>query len=145
MAQKEAVRATYPSLSDSRPLGSSNAVEFMFLCQGVWQLWACPLSRSGWGLAQKGAVRATNRCHRIAGLLVALTPLNSCFYRKAFGCYERFYFVRGDRPPPQQKWISGEQLGGQTSPLGSLLLVCYNPSKSVFISQSVWLPSACLC
>ena len=92
---------------------------------------------------QRGQLGPQNQCSLIAGLWVALTPLSSCFYHKAFGYYECFYFVLGIGPPT--KIDLGKQLGGQTSPVGSLPLVCYNPSESVFLPQSVRLPSACLC
>ena len=79
---------------DSPPLVRHNTVEFVFLSQGVWLLWA-------------------------------------------------FLFCPWGSPPTKMDF--GKQLGGQTNPVGSLPLVCYNPSESVFLSQSIWLPSAYLC
>ena len=38
---------------DNPPLVYYNAVEFVFLPEAVWPLWACPFSRSQWDWPQK--------------------------------------------------------------------------------------------
>ena len=118
LKQQKAVKGAIVVPSDNHPLGSSNAVEFVFICRGVnyyWQLWACPLSRSGWGLAQKGAVRprlgltpkgqlvAQKLYYWIARLwcVTTTTPLSSCFYLKPFGCYDRVRFQGQGQADPK--------------------------------------------
>ena len=44
----EAVRGTKVVILDNPPLVYYNAVEFVFLPEAVWSLWACPFSRSQW-------------------------------------------------------------------------------------------------
>ena len=118
--------------SNSRPLGSTNAVEFVFLCHSVWQLRPCPLSTLGQGEVWpiRRQLRQQILRYRIAGLWAALTPLSSCFYLKVFGCCDRVRFQGRGRPDPKI-----EQLGAQKL----YYLVCNNAVEFVFLSQGVWL------
>ena len=143
LAPKGTVRATKSVPSNSRPLGSSNTVEFVFLSQGVWPLWACPFYRLRWGLTPKGEIRVAKVMSLDSPPLVSYNAVKFVFLSQGVSVLRAFLFCQWGSSP--QKWILGEQLGVQTSPVGSLPLVCCNPSKSVFLSQSVWLPSACLC
>jgi hypothetical protein len=49
LTPQKAVKGTIVVPLNSPPLVCNNAVEFVFLSQGVWQLWAYPFSRSRWG------------------------------------------------------------------------------------------------
>ena len=49
LTPQKAVRGAIVVTLDSPALVCNNAVEFVFLSQGVWLLWACPFSRSRLG------------------------------------------------------------------------------------------------
>ena len=56
LTPQKAVKGAIVVPLDSPPLVYNNAVEFAFLSQGVWPLWACPFSRSLLGLTPKGEI-----------------------------------------------------------------------------------------
>ena len=126
---------------DSPSLVCNNAVEFMFLSQAVWLLWSCPFSKSGLGLNHRRKLGSQTRFHRIACLWSDTTPLSSCFYLKAFGCYELSYFFHWGTASPIG--FFGAFMMAKLVPQDSPPLAWYNHSEYVYLSQSVWPSIAC--